>query len=882
MNNNFLPTIEEAIKWFTTPQQEDPRAALRTARIQELTKRGQPLPTKAAELNYLASQYLHEIAQEPELIADAGRQYWAAPYDNDYLVIIFPPDFAFKALDLVALSSKEDLSFDQLKSAAESGNQQVVLEMASPLALQGKPWLTSVTVSQAKAGDTLYLHYFFVAKAQPDEGGIAQKANRQKILDASSELAQIENPNNVDGVAHLPHPSIAPHQILVENDTSMKLEAANAVVSVGTTESAFERLFLTLAGPVNDGSAPWRAYVVLNLELASGQVPQGDDYLALADHYPTGGSDYLARQWQWISYLDESLSYETDTTCNQSISYNFTVADLNELEKMYIFYGRKSNGNWVIVGEPATYRQQKRWMEESLPDIGQKKLHEIIIPGTHDAGTFDVEAKGTWAAMNAQTQNLNFPGQLALGIRYFDCRLENWPDSHPDQPFWFCHGLAWTWTEITDLISALETFFTTDNSKDIVILDFCRFQNFGPSDYTKFFNLFTNHSVLGPAIISPDEASQLTINSLFARGKRLFILCEDTTARTNFNLGESINLDGENPDTDSINTLKGKLDKWITAHAGGGKLWALQAILNPGFPYPVFPEADKLSRVLRKWVAGDWWDKANVIFCDFAAGADLLHATKECNKRRYNPQNGKLYWYEHSDWQTGRPFPSSPSVGQEIGFGGWMTFKSVTGSSEGWIYAINWNGGLLRYHDTHWQTGNAPMNTSPDTISSDNWTQYRQVFASNNASGNRLIYAITGNYLSWGTGKLWRFEDTGSDTLGQGTLIDAGWENFRFAFASSDGVIYAVNSSGGLSRYHDAGGDKIQQGTQISTGWEKYIAAFATSAGVIYAIDGQGNVWWWQDTGSNQLGDGKNIGSGWSDFRMIFATSEGRFYVIEE
>src|ERR1044071_6660638 len=95
--------------------------------------------------------------------------------------------------------------------------------------------------------------------------------------------------------------------------------------------------------------------------------------------------------------------------------------------------------------------------------------------------------------------------------------------------------------EITDLISALNDFFVKDNSRDIVILDFCHFDRFNqPSDYTKLFELFTKHPVLGLAMMSPNEASQLTINELIAWGKRLFLLCGDATARASFNLGESI------------------------------------------------------------------------------------------------------------------------------------------------------------------------------------------------------------------------------------------------------------------------------------------------------------------------------------------------------
>jgi hypothetical protein len=875
MNTYFLSSIEDTIQWLAAPKQADPREALRDSREREFAERGQQrVAAKEAGSDDLPSQYLHAAEGEPDLAAGLVRQHWAAPYNNDYLVVTFPPNVAFKALDVVALSSKKDLSFDDLKAAAESGDQRIVLEMTQPLALNGKPWLTSIPVSEAKEAGALYLHLFFVAKAHPGKGAIARRVARQKLFDACPEIAQIENPHNEGGVAQAPHPAIPPHKIPREEGGSAKLAITVPQVSASAGASVFERLFLTLGGPNiiwGAAAAPWKAYVVINVKMPPGQKYEQDDYIALAARKPNNALDYITSQY--VRNLDQG-SYETWTTCNKSINANLTVADLDKLETMYVFYARKVNDDFTIIGDPVSFKQQKHWMTESLPDIGQKRLHEIMIPGAHDAGTFDVMHKGTDTGNNAQTQNLDFPGQLALGIRYFDCRLQNWPKYK--QPFYFYHGFARTWTVITDLISALKTFFTDDKSKDIVILDFCRFDGFEQSDYKKLFELFRKDTLLANAMMTPDEAKQLTLNDLVAQGKRLFLLCEDATARADFNLGKSINIDAEWPETDKLSTLETKLDAQVAAHAGSAALWSLQAILTPGYPKSIAPWADEVSLFLHEKVVTDqnWRKNVNVIFCDFAAGADLVHAAKVCNKSRYDPTKGNIFWYEHKGWQTGT---GAPSPGVEIGHGGWTKFKSVFASRDGWIYAIDWYGNLNRYHDTHWQNG-VPMSLgSSQVISSDNWVQYREVFASSDASGNRLIYAITGDYKSPGTGKLWRWLDTGGNQLGQGTLIEGGWENYKHVFASNDGVIYGIDSEGRLCRWRYKGLTGV-----ISHGWQNYKNAFATSDGVIYGIDWGGNLWWWRDTGGNQLGNGKQIGVNWSDFRMIFATSEGRFYGIKE
>lgn len=871
MNDNFLSDIEETIKWLEAPEQPHPREAeLSAAEKQELAERQrESIPPDAKSSDELPTQHLHEAGTEPDLSAGVTRQHWAAPYDDDYLVVTLNNN-SFMALDVLALSSKEHLSFDDVKAAASSEDPNV--EMVQPLRLKGEPWLTSISATQAKAG-ALYLHCFYVAKALPGEGVLVRKTASRKLLDANSNIAETPDPHNVDGVAQLAHPAIPPHRMPLEKLSHPKLAAQ---VSVGAAAPAYTRLYLSLLGPTILGgiaACPWKAYITINVELNPNQTPEKYDYIALAEHEPQNGKDYIATCY--ISDLEQG-SYESWTLCNKSINSNLSVADIGRLQGYWVFYGGwdYTNNKWIVKGSVAPYRTQERWMTDSIVDIGQMRMHEIMIPGAHDCGTFDPVAKDTDPANNAQTQNLLFNGQLALGTRYFDCRIQVW---NRTQRFWFYHGGAQTWTTIDDLLSALRTFFTV--SEDIVILDFCRFGSFSSSlDFQQLFDLFMGDSFFAPMMMTPTEAQYLTINELRALGKRLFILCETNSYWSDSRLGQSINIDAEWPNTGNLKTMETKLDAQVAAHAGTNKLWALQAVLTPGYPNAIVAWANDVSTFLHHKVVKDWWSNTNVIFCDFTAGADLVHIAKVCNQRRRG-NKGKLFWYEHRDWQIGGA-PPAPA-GDEIGFGGWFGFKSVTASSDGYIYAIDYSGNLLRYHDLQWQGPAAPMKNAPDTIAhSSDWLNYRKVFASHDASGARVIYAITGGYQSDGTGKLWRFEDNGGATLGNGVEIDSGWERFKFAFASGSGMIYAVDGAGNLFRCQQSGTHSPTGGVQIGTGWQGFRTAFATSMGVLYAIDYAGNLYWYRDLGGNQIPNPVPLGSGWGDFRMIFATNDGRFYTI--
>ncbi len=52
-----------------------------------------------------------------------------------------------------------------------------------------------------------------------------------------------------------------------------------------------------------------------------------------------------------------------------------------------------------------------------LANYQHKRLHDVVIPGAHDAGVY------TDNADNVQTQTLDIAGQATAGCRFFDCRI---------------------------------------------------------------------------------------------------------------------------------------------------------------------------------------------------------------------------------------------------------------------------------------------------------------------------------------------------------------------------------------------------------------------------------------------------------------------------
>src|SRR5262245_15168785 len=91
-------------------------------------------------------------------------------------------------------------------------------------------------------------------------------------------------------------------------------------------------------------------------------------------------------------------------------------------------------------------------MGDSAPLIGELRLNEVALPGTHGTGTFTIIGTSAIAPDNSsvfltnllpdllaawsKNQALSFTQQLNAGIRYFDIRV----CSAPDGGLYFCHG----------------------------------------------------------------------------------------------------------------------------------------------------------------------------------------------------------------------------------------------------------------------------------------------------------------------------------------------------------------------------------------------------------------------------------------------------------
>ncbi|WP_263322095.1 hypothetical protein [Endozoicomonas sp. Mp262] len=169
------------------------------------------------------------------------------------------------------------------------------------------------------------------------------------------------------------------------------------------------------------------------------------------------------------------------------------------------------------------------WMEDLYGKDSTVKLSEIVIPGSHDSGAFDVSPHKDKAAKFkgkpypidfiqnwSETQSKTIRQQLDSGIRFLDFRLES-----VGNQIHFSHGV------IFDEISTLfqDVFdFTNKNTEEVVIVRIQETDSAPSNTMTKFFDKFCNDANFKSHFVPETRKSDLSFSNLLNSGKRIILV----------------------------------------------------------------------------------------------------------------------------------------------------------------------------------------------------------------------------------------------------------------------------------------------------------------------------------------------------------------------
>lgn len=287
-------------------------------------------------------------------------------------------------------------------------------------------------------------------------------------------------------------------------------------------------------------------------------------------------------------------------------------------------------------------RARPNWMYQARSVIGNFSLMDLMIPGTHNTGTyasFD-DSDDTLFNRYLITQEEDVWHQLVYGIRYLDLRVAYQNSASSSERLWITHSSFVTDIPVKEVIRQVKDFL--ENTNEIVIMDFHRFVNGfkGRRAARRHQELITVlERELGNYMIPVSFTSWVNLNTLWATGKRLYVgYADDNSRRQNSLLFPAIkHLWG---DVDTIAGLKNYLNQTICSQRNR-RLTSAMAQLTPTTAGAIFNlygglrnMADNINREITKWFRDEWNHCANIVATDFFLGNNIIEISIETNKKR--------------------------------------------------------------------------------------------------------------------------------------------------------------------------------------------------------------------------------------------------------
>lgn len=285
------------------------------------------------------------------------------------------------------------------------------------------------------------------------------------------------------------------------------------------------------------------------------------------------------------------------------------------------------------------------WMNDMSSQIGTLPLRSVVMPGTHDSGSYGITATSAFSAdvtkypwlsylLNlhlaswivgpiaagwAKAQDIAVGSQLAAGIRYLDLRLNPYISVGD---LYIVHSKYSV--PVTQVLSDVSTFLQ-QNPNEIVILDFNHLYDMGDSDHAKMMGYL--ESYLGPFLLPNTFTPQSTLNSIWAQSGRVIVMYDDKTqVQQSSYLWSQDRISSPWPNTTDSAELFEKLDSTL-ATAPPDKLFVLQGVLTPdgstvaagmvGSPSSLQQMAQTVTPQVISWLRQQVGRGVNIVIADW-------------------------------------------------------------------------------------------------------------------------------------------------------------------------------------------------------------------------------------------------------------------------
>lgn len=300
------------------------------------------------------------------------------------------------------------------------------------------------------------------------------------------------------------------------------------------------------------------------------------------------------------------------------------------------------------------------WMTEMKADLAHIPLNKLVLPGSHDSGTFAITAHSAYAndepslnklsglpswlggdlatkiiSLWARTQVADWTTQLEAGARYLDIRVCNMGSE-----LMICHGLQAG--KVYDMIDAVAAFHRA-HPGEIIIVDFNHFYGMDDTQHTALIQKI--QTAFGDSMA---QKSSLRIDSPAQSfsDSPLLISYSDEAYASKFPFLYNNIIYGPWADTPSISELRAFLVDAIRKRPKD-QIFKLQGIrtetarvvvdglLEPGsHPTSLVRLEQVTSMDFVSWVRNSWADcNLNILMVDDFGLYDVVGLARELNKR---------------------------------------------------------------------------------------------------------------------------------------------------------------------------------------------------------------------------------------------------------
>nr|XP_033333750.1 PI-PLC X domain-containing protein 1-like [Megalopta genalis] len=282
-------------------------------------------------------------------------------------------------------------------------------------------------------------------------------------------------------------------------------------------------------------------------------------------------------------------------------------------------------------------KTQPTWMKERQDILGNRRISQIFLPGTHNSACYIENGKGNFITNSAITQDIDIIGQLIHGVRYLDIRVGR--NVLSDEVWWTYHGPLYRSVPLKTVIEQVKLFL--NNTEEIVIMDIREFP-IGFDDMATHRRLVSYlEDEFQDYFLANCCGWTATLNDIWSSGKRLIIGYENTQiVRKHASMWPCVRHQwGNVRDIENLYRHLGRIENndstdRVRPRSAMAELTADFADVLSNRLGNLRDMAHRVNVNITNWYSTIWQYSANIVAVDFVRSTGIVETAIKSNENR--------------------------------------------------------------------------------------------------------------------------------------------------------------------------------------------------------------------------------------------------------